>query len=220
MKKRHRCLAALVWLAAAWQVQAQVSTPSDQCAVGAFDQQRQRFFERVSPGAVKDFGLSSLSELQGLVPGPPYPVYRITPDVVLASSAANEQSLTPTGLWQVPLRSGQQIRLFALVQQLSPGQCQLVSLGYGRLAQGFSRLMTAKALAVSERHGRLVQIPQAQETLWLEGDGPGLRAFRLSAWEGDASPQKSRLNELTQGTVLSEVLRQIEPAVRRHLNGG
>lgn len=222
MNRRHRCLAVVWLLATAWQVNAQVATPSDQCAVTAFDRQSQRFFEAVSPGSLRELGLNSLSELQGLVAGKPYPIYKIIPDVILSdpSSEASEQSLTPTGLWQVPLRSGQQIRLFALVQQTHPDKCLLVSLGYGRLAKGFSRLIAAKALPVAERQGRLVQIPQALETLWLEGEGSDLRAFRLSAWEDDASTQKSRVDALTRGAALSDVLRQIEPVVRRNLNGG
>ena len=222
MNRRHRCIAAVLLLAAAWQANAQVTTLADQCAAAGFDRQSQRFFAAVSPGALKDLGLGSLSELQGLVAGKPYPVYKISPDVVLGSlsSTATDLSLTPTGLWQVPLRSGQQIRLFALIQQTSPDQCRLVSLGYGRLAKGFSRLLAAKALPVTGRHGRLVQIPQALETLWLEGEGSNLRAFRLSAWEDDASTQKSGTDALARGAALSEVLREIEPVVRRNLNGG
>jgi hypothetical protein len=214
--------AGAVLLAASAVAIAQANTPSERCASTAFVQQRQGFFDAVPPGALKDLGLDSLNALRSLQPGTPYMVYTLPPSAVLQNppTAMAETSLVSTGMWHIPLRSGEHMRLFAVVQQTPDDRCQLVSLGYARLAQGFSRLMAAKSLGAETSQGRLVQIPQALETLWIDGEGVGARAYRLSEWVDGGSASKFKASDLPKGSALTEVLQQLAPTVRRNLNGG
>lgn len=211
-----------VLLAASTVAIAQTSASPEGCASTAFAQQRQGFFDAVPPGALKDLGLESLNALRSLQPGKPYLVYTLPPSTVLHSppSAAADASLVSTGMWHIPLRSGEHMRLFAVVQQTPDDRCQLVSLGYARLAQGFSRLMATKSLGAETSQGRLVQIPQALETLWIDGEGVGARAYRLSEWMDEGSASKFKASDLPKGSSLTEVLQQLAPTVRRNLNGG